>query len=82
MASEDFINGKNAALSGKALSDNPFISGLTKLGNPSYSDNEAGFDWNSGFQSEIKRWATKKEIADAESMSISKFRRKSNRYYK
>lgn len=80
--SEDFQNGRAAYHEGKPISDNPYICGTTKLGNPKFSDFDAGSDWDNGYRSEIKRFATKEEIAHAAAMDVSRFRRKSNLYYR
>lgn len=78
----DFEAGKQAFLSGLTQNDNPYICGLTKLGNPKFSDQEAGADWERGFISaKPERVASAKEIAAARSVDVSRFRRKSNRYY-
>ena len=58
-----FEAGKQAALSGKSLSDNPFTCGFTKLGNVKLT--EEGVDWQNGFNSATVRTATKAEWAAA-----------------
>ena len=82
MASEAFIAGKDAALANKQKSDNPYICGLTKLGNPKFGDMEAGLDWEAGWYSvQPPRQSTKKEMEDARRYDLSQFKRKRNRYY-
>jgi hypothetical protein len=73
-----FEAGKVAKQTGASVESNPHCTGFTKLGAMKLTDE--GLEWERGFYS-VARIATKKEIADAELMDISKFRRKSNRYY-
>lgn len=73
-----FEAGRKAKLEGKVASDNPFIIGFTKLGSPKLS--EEGIAWELGFNS-IGRVASAKEMNEAAKVDVSKFRRKSNRYY-
>lgn len=55
----------------------------TKLGNVRFSDFEAGSDWDNGFRSmQPARVASQKEIQAAQSVDVSRFRKKANRYYK
>lgn len=69
----------NAA--GKTENDNPFYNGeLTKLGAKKL--NEDAVEWLNGFNSRKVRYASKEEIQAANSVDVSRFRRKSNRYYK
>ena len=75
-----FEAGKRAALEGKSLQDNPHTCGFTKLGNMKLT--EEGIEWENGFRSATKRIASKEEIQAAANVDISRFRRKSNRYYK
>lgn len=70
--------GKQAALEGKTLADNPHTNGFTKLGSVKLT--EEGHEWARGF-GDVPRKVTKKEIADSRKMDISRFKRKSNRYY-
>ena len=72
--------GKKAALEGKTLADNPPTCGFTKLGNIKLT--EEGVEWQNGFNSTISRVASQKEMTAARSVDISKFKRKSNNYYK
>lgn len=75
-----FLEGKQAAAQGKSVDDNPYFTGeFTKLGTPRLS--EDGHAWREGFGS-IGRRATAKEVANAEELDVSRFRRKSNRYYR
>ena len=74
-----FEAGIEACKSGKTENDNPFIIGKTKLGNNKLS--EDGIEWLNGFVSAIKRVATQKEMQVAAQYDVSRFRRKSNRYY-
>lgn len=79
---KDFEAGKQAFLSGKSENDNPYICGLTKIGNPKLSDHEAGEDWYAGFRSAApSRVASDAEIAAANRIDVRNFRRKSNRHY-
>jgi hypothetical protein len=73
-----FEEGKVAKQTGASVESNPHCIGFTKLGAMKLSDE--GLEWERGFYS-VQRWATKKELADADLADISKFRRKSNRYY-
>jgi hypothetical protein len=70
--------GRKARLEGKTASDNPYVIGITKLGNPKLS--EAGVEWDRGFNS-IGRVAGKAEVDAARTVEVSRFRRKPNRYY-
>jgi len=74
-----FEAGKKAKLEGKFAKDNPYIIGYTKLGNPKLS--EEGLEWERGFYS-IGRIASKKEMENAAQYDVSRFKRKSNNYYK
>jgi len=74
-----FEAGKQAFLSGKSQSDNPHTCGFTKLGAVKLT--EEGIDWDRGFVSMIKHIPTQKEIQASRSVDLSRFRRKSNRYY-
>jgi hypothetical protein len=76
--STSYENGKQARIEGKKSTDNPFIIGYTKLGSPKLSDE--GIEWEQGFNS-IGRIADKKEVQAANSVEVSRFRRKANRYY-
>lgn len=73
-----FEAGKIAKASGKSSDENPYIVGYTKLGAPKLS--EEGHDWQAGFAS-VGRVASKEEVEAARSVEVSRFRRKSNRYY-
>jgi hypothetical protein len=75
-----FAEGQEAGKAGKLYGDNPYFNGFTKLGSPKFG--EGADEWEAGRCNAYTRWATKKELADAEAMDISKFRRKSNRYYR
>ena len=78
----DFEAGKTAYLAGKLASDNPYICGVTKLGAPKFSDADLGADWERGFISGAPvRKASKAEFDAAAQVDVSRFRRKSNRYY-
>ena len=74
-----FEEGMVARKAGAPVESNPYCIGFTKLGSMKLS--YEGLEWERGFYS-VQRWATKKELADAELADISKFRRKSNRYYR
>jgi hypothetical protein len=75
-----FEAGKIAQLSGKTQNDNPYLTGeFTKLGNPKMT--EEGHEWINGFNSVIVRKCSKEEILAADKVDISRFKRKSNRYY-
>lgn len=75
-----FEAGKQAFISGKTEQDNPYLTGeFTKLGSAKMT--EEGHDWLNGFCSMIKRVASKEEIQAASNVDITRFRRKSNRYY-
>lgn len=67
---------------GKMLDQNPFWNGeFTKFGNRRLS--EEGIEWENGFRSRIPpRKCTDKEIREAAKVDVTRFRRKSNRYYK
>lgn len=73
-----FQSGKQAKIEGKTLQDNPHIIGFTKLGSPKLSDE--GIEWEQGFSS-VGRIAGKAEVQSASQVNVSRFRRKSNRYY-
>ena len=73
-----FEEGKIAKQAGYLVESNPHCIGFTKLGAMKLTDE--GLEWERGFYS-VTRVATAKELSDAECMDISKFRRKSNRYY-
>lgn len=75
-----FQAGKVAYHAGKTENDNPYICGTTKLGNPKMT--EEGYDWLAGFNSCKARKATEAEVATAATVDVSRFRRKSNRYYR
>lgn len=77
-----FVEGKQAAVSGKTYNDNPHARGFTKLGaiKPSEETRELFDAWANGFGS-IGRRATPQEVADALRYDPSQFKRKSNRYY-
>jgi hypothetical protein len=78
--SEAFLAGKRAFLEGKTENDNPHIIGQTKLGNNRLT--EEGIDWHDGFTSaKPARVCSAAENAAAASLDVSRFRRKSNRYY-
>lgn len=69
----------NAA--GKSLNDNPYWNGeFTKLGSRRLSDDAR--EWENGFNSRIVRKVTAKDEAAWQSINPSRFKRKSNRYYK
>lgn len=74
-----FEAGRQAKLSGKARSDNPHITGYTKLGAAKLS--EEGIAWEQGFNS-IGRVASDAEMQAARKVDVSRFRRKSNRHYR
>lgn len=75
-----FEIGRQAALGGKGISENPYTCGTTKLGNIKLTEN--GVEWEAGFNSAIPaRFADEKEMASARLLDVSRFRRKSNRYY-
>ena len=75
-----YETGKQARLSGQTEAANPYLTGeLTKLGNPKMA--EEGYDWLAGFRSLTVRTVSAKEIAEAARLDVSRFRRKSNRYY-
>lgn len=81
--SEAFKAGTQAFKDGKKIAENPYNNGFTKLGNVRFSDFEAGSDWDNGFRSmQPDRVANQKEIQAAQSVDVSRFRKKSNRYYK
>lgn len=73
-----FEAGKIAKAAGKTSTDNPYIVGYTKLGSPKLS--EDGVEWQNGFGS-VGRECSKKEMDAARELDVSRFRRKSNRYY-
>jgi hypothetical protein len=73
-----FQAGVEAKKSGKTENDNPYIIGKTKLGANRLS--EEGIEWQSGFNS-VGRVASKEEMNAARLVDVSRFRRKSNRYY-
>jgi len=78
--SEAYKDGMKAAKEGKQASDNPYICGTTKLGSIKFS--EGGIDWDNGFRSmQPARKASEKEIQAAASVDVSRFRKKSNRFY-
>lgn len=77
--SNPFQVGRQAKLDGKAATDNPFITGYTKLGSPKLSDE--GIEWEAGYNS-IGRVASKAEMNEAAKVDVSRFRRRSNNYYK
>jgi hypothetical protein len=59
-----------------------YICGTTKLGSLKFSDADAEADWANGWLSaKPARSASTEEIADAALLDISRFPRKSNRYY-
>ena len=72
-----FEAGKQAALSGKSLSDNPHTCGFTKLGAVKLT--EEGVDWQNGFNSATVRTVTKAEWAAA--IKGSPFKCDRNRQY-
>jgi hypothetical protein len=74
-----FEAGKQAALNGKSLSDNPHTCGFTKLGSVKLT--EEGIEWQNGFNSTVCRVASQKETQAARSVDVSRFKRKSNRHY-
>lgn len=79
----DYEAGRAAFLSGKALSDNPYICGQTARGNPKFSDFDAGCAWEDGYRSaQPARQASPQEIAAAASVDVSRFRRRPNRFYR
>ncbi len=79
--SEAFQAGMNAAKEGKKASDNPYICGTTKLGSIKFA--EGGVDWDNGFRSmQPARVASQKELQAAATVDVSRFRKKSNRYYR
>lgn len=79
--SEAFQAGVEAAKQGKKASDNPYICGTTKLGNVKYA--EDGIDWDNGFRSmQPARIASKIEIEAAQSVDVTRFRKKANKYYR
>lgn len=66
---------------GKTINDNPYWNGeFTKLGARRLSDDAR--EWENGFNARNSRVATEKEMRDAAKLDISRFRRKSNNYYK
>lgn len=73
-----FEAGKKAKQDGKTNLDNPHIIGYTKLGSPKLS--EEGLEWQSGFAS-VGRICSNKEVSDSHKYDVSRFRRKSNKYY-
>lgn len=76
-----FEAGKQAFFEGKSLADNPYTNGFTKLGNIKLT--EEGLEWERGFFSvKPARIPSAKEIADSCKLDISRFKRKSNNYYK
>lgn len=77
--STSYEMGKAAKIAGKTANDNPYIIGYTKLGSIKLSEN--GISWEQGFNS-IGRIASKQEIEAARKVDISRFKRKSNNYYK
>lgn len=79
MASKAFEQGASAAIAGLSHSDNPYVVGYTKLGNPKLS--EDGVEWQTGFNYAIPRIASAKEVKAARSVDVSRFKRKFNRYY-
>lgn len=80
---DDFNNGKKAYAVGLSLNDNPHIVGVTKLGNAKFGDFDRGAAWESGFRSAMPaRQASQKEIEAAAELDVSRFRKKSNRYYR
>lgn len=81
-ANSDFKAGLEAAKAGKSEDDNPYINGKTKLGNPKLSDPEKGEEWWNGFRSVKQRHASKKELEDAAKVDVSRFRKKSKKYYR
>lgn len=79
-----FEQGQQAGREGKTFADMvpaEFIIGRTKLGAPKLG--EAGEQWLDGYHSTYRRGpATKQEREAAAAYDVSRFRRKSNRYYK
>jgi hypothetical protein len=83
MSSAEFEAGKLAFSEGKSECDNPYICGTTKLGNPKFSDQEAGAEWLAGYISaKPARAATEEELQAAAQVDVSRFRRRSNRHYR
>jgi hypothetical protein len=81
--SNPFTSGQEAFRAGQSESDNPYICGTTKMGSPKFSDAEAGAAWYAGWVSvKPARVASTKELAAADAVNVSRFRRKSNRHYK
>lgn len=75
-----FEEGQAAFAAGKTEQDNPYICGQTKLGNTKFA--EGGQDWLAGWiAAKPVRKAGKAEIEAAARVDVSRFRRKSNRYY-
>lgn len=81
MPSISFEQGKQAAREGQGRSANPHIIGTTKLGAPRLS--EEGVEWERGWiEGQPRRLASKKEMEAAAELDVSRFRRRSNRYYR
>jgi hypothetical protein len=73
-----YENGRKARLEGQPSSTNPHVVGFTKLGAPKLS--EEGIAWDQGFAS-IGRMASEAEMHAARKVDVTRFRRKSNRFY-
>jgi len=69
--------GRAARWAGKPWSDNPYLSGTTKLGNPTFSDRDAGSDWERGWHDAVARKASEAEVRAAASVDVRRFRRRS-----
>ena len=72
--------------SGKTLDHNPYWNGeRTKLGARKIGEEGPAAEWQQGWEAREAhvnpRISTKKEIDEAAKYDVSRFRRKSNRYY-
>jgi len=75
-----FTEGQQAFRAGKTEADNPYTNGRTALG--ALRLTEEGVAWAEGFQSaKPARKLSEAELEAARSVDVSRFRRKSNRYY-